>query len=545
MDCDTNPLGTEYKINFSRGKNMNVNKFRKIGLAVATSLFVSFGASAALVTQNFSAIENTDFGSIGTFVDIRGETNLGAFFIRVDISDPQSSQVQNFFDANSALTGSFSYNTDAPLRPGFSSSYVAESVSVSVVNPITNETIMTESNLPTISTRTYGEVNDFGFSTFSVGSNNFSLNSESDNVNIGFSNLNTGDDSLDMDAPSDNFTQFFTGDNSVFSGLSSETLALADAFNIATPTQYTDLDFFGSVTVENDLSDISSLPSELVQTTISNFSVLSSLIILGTNCDSNCGRIENGAEFIDFNLIEFATSGAFDVTLGDSPPPPANDAQTIFTNFVNSGELPEVETPGVFELPDFSASDSSVRNLIRLGNGEESEELVSELTIFDSFFFVNTPVVADTPIVFDPIVATAYDFQVSGQQEQNFFASVTFPQIGNDSAFALYVYDEFGDKSFLANIDAGVLFTLPDFTSHFEVAGINPDLELDPNDPFAFPVLLTFTNTGLVDVMMTPIGFDNTVIAPEPPTAVNAPPLSALFGLSIFGMLLVSRKRNR
>ncbi len=126
----------------------------------------------------------------------------------------------------------------------------------------------------------------------------------------------------------------------------------------------------------------------------------------------------------------------------------------------------------------------------------------------DGFRF-NDVDVSDPDVMqfFDPDPAIGYDYLVTGSK----FASVLLPAVG-ESDYELYLWD--GGWSFDANLTAGVEHEFaPGGVARFAIRGIDPNANLDPEDPTAFVTGLTFTDPGEVDVTMT-------AYVPEPTTCL-------------------------
>ena len=127
-------------------------------------------------------------------------------------------------------------------------------------------------------------------------------------------------------------------------------------------------------------------------------------------------------------------------------------------------------------------------------------------------------------IIFDPEVAVGYSYEIIQGGEENSFSSVQLPSVSGEETYELWIPNQDGTallrEAFSLEND---LFSF-DFTGlgyvvdYFEVTGISESLALAPNDPLAFPTLLTFANSGIVELEQTPITvfFDEQRRVPEP-----------------------------
>ncbi|RSV52928.1 PEP-CTERM sorting domain-containing protein [Sphingomonas sp. ABOLD] len=120
----------------------------------------------------------------------------------------------------------------------------------------------------------------------------------------------------------------------------------------------------------------------------------------------------------------------------------------------------------------------------------------------------------------DPIVATGYDFEVGAGSPD--ILSALFPDLGDPDGYTIYLLSDLATP-FATGVGAGGPPFLVDFAaiggvSGFRIAGIDPALGLDPDNPNAFVTGLTFEVTGptMVDLTQTPIRFDTDSTVPEP-----------------------------
>jgi len=127
-------------------------------------------------------------------------------------------------------------------------------------------------------------------------------------------------------------------------------------------------------------------------------------------------------------------------------------------------------------------------------------------------------------VFIDPPSAIGYDYEVEGAN----FASVLLPTVG-DGDYSLYLWD--GSEFVFDQVLVGGqehLFA-PDGVGQFRIGGIEPEAEIDPDDPTAFMTGVSFTGPGPVDVTMT-------AIVPEPTT---------LFLLAVASGAFLCRRKRR
>ena len=133
-------------------------------------------------------------------------------------------------------------------------------------------------------------------------------------------------------------------------------------------------------------------------------------------------------------------------------------------------------------------------------------------------------------IWFDPEVTFGYLYDVDGVNVTSLAlpSESTVPQIGQ---YQLELFNGF-DFELAALLEPGDIFDFAGLgVDRFRITNIDTGLQLDPNDPAAFPVGLTFANAGQVQLTITPL----TAAIPEPGSA------SLLMSL----LLLASVRRRR
>ena len=129
-------------------------------------------------------------------------------------------------------------------------------------------------------------------------------------------------------------------------------------------------------------------------------------------------------------------------------------------------------------------------------------------------------------IWFDPEVTTGYLYDVDGVN----VTSVTLPSELTVAQLGQYQLELFNgiDFELAALLDPGETF---DFAAlgvdRFRITNIDTGLQLDPADPAAFPIGLTFANTGQVQLSITPL----TNAIPEPSSSVLIASLVLMVGI--------------
>lgn len=153
------------------------------------------------------------------------------------------------------------------------------------------------------------------------------------------------------------------------------------------------------------------------------------------------------------------------------------------------------------------------------------------------------------PIWFDPILAIGYDIEILGGEVDEIFLP---PTPFDDSIEVLY--HDGSDFISLGDFESGEMVDasdIPDGVTLIRIADLDESLVLDPLDPAAFAVGLTFRNVvGIgnsptaVQVTMTPLLNQTAPPPPNPnPGFVPEPATLTLFGLA--GLVLLPRQRRR
>lgn len=135
----------------------------------------------------------------------------------------------------------------------------------------------------------------------------------------------------------------------------------------------------------------------------------------------------------------------------------------------------------------------------------------------------------------DPDVATGYVYVTDGA-----FGSVTAPTLltVNDSdGFMLHWVDIFGAHSEI--LLAGQTYNFSENVSEFTLDGIDPLLGLDPTDNTAFTLGVSFKDVGTYVTQNPLVTFIPDI------TSVPEPSSIALFGLTIFGLSSIRRKKKQ
>lgn len=202
------------------------------------------------------------------------------------------------------------------------------------------------------------------------------------------------------------------------------------------------------------------------------------------------------------------------VTFGNGGQPQFTDTPTlseIFDDFQTGGALPEAEIPGVFELPDEPPEGETIDvPPIELDVGGEPVTFDPG----DPFWFDDLPAEAREEILADPELAVGYDYRIADPADGQAFATLRAPSVKGDTSYDLIVFNTAGERQPATTIEAGEKVNLEaayDFpVTRFVIKDIDPQAKLDPEDGQAFPLAVSFTQDGAVDMQQTPLvrGFE-------------------------------------
>jgi hypothetical protein len=143
--------------------------------------------------------------------------------------------------------------------------------------------------------------------------------------------------------------------------------------------------------------------------------------------------------------------------------------------------------------------------------------------------------VGSQTIFIDPLVAIGYFLQ-TGEGNPN-FKTVTLPIIAGTNSFTIILPD--GEQITVAAGQSFDFTTLANYlngTSSFRIEGINPESGVNPDDPLAFVLGLSFVSDGDFTGTMTPI----TAAIPEPSTWAMM-----ILGFAGVGFVTYRRKSRR
>jgi len=287
---------------------------------------------------------------------------------------------------------------------------------------------------------------------------------------------------------------------------------------------YTDLDLEG-----NPAGDLGQLFSaNTIRQTSSIGSFVDTRVASGDN--PNAFSIEPFADIVDALEDDQVTSTLANQTLSG----PGDVTHGFLWNFsLNAGESEQLEivTEGTFTAvvaPDFQSSDPD------------------DPTPSFNFDVSDPPIIGDRPVWYDPAVAIGYEYAIE-DFGNNAFAEVYLPFFG-DGEYTLIILDEdhplFGEEIIVDAADVSGDEPIPSFdltyidefddlrgARAFQILGIEPFVEIDPEDPTGFPTGLTFIDSDFTS-------FSQTAIIPEPASLVLA-------GLAGAVMLLRPGRRRR
>lgn len=118
----------------------------------------------------------------------------------------------------------------------------------------------------------------------------------------------------------------------------------------------------------------------------------------------------------------------------------------------------------------------------------------------------------------DPPVAVGYDYGLSSESETQTFMSMVIGTDVGDGLYEVSWYDEAAGQYMSAEVGVGEMVSFGDLGSYwFSVYGIEPEAQLDPEDPLAFVTGVTFREAGPVSITQSP--FTQDYIAPQVPEA--------------------------
>lgn len=235
-------------------------------------------------------------------------------------------------------------------------------------------------------------------------------------------------------------------------------------------------------------------------------------IVLRNRADTGSGNFD-----IDFRYqqLQWTTGDASDGTggLGGTPASAGYDAG----NGVHFLTLPGSRTENVLALASTSNVDGSTPGLwtFAVRNGETpgaspSNPLMPVLVEQGYSFDFN--VQANTVYFIDPLVAVGYDYQLSAADGQS-FASVVVSTSAGDGVYRLSIWNGSGFEQ-VDELSVNETYNFTGTVTRFRIDGIEVEAGLDPANPLAFVTGVSFTQTGAVNVLQTPI----TVSVPEPAT---------------------------
>ena len=216
-----------------------------------------------------------------------------------------------------------------------------------------------------------------------------------------------------------------------------------------------------------------------------------------------------------------------DDTDGDGRADLASDvSMALSRSFVlGAGETQTFTTATLFGVP---GGDSD-----QPGSSEDLPLLPASFTPVGGFVFdIPTPVPPGAMYWIDPEIAVGYTYEVEGAE----FASVQAPSLDAipDNDGYMLLFD--GMEVALA---PGEIYEFAAGVSMFQILGIDPDLEIDPDNPLGFVTGVSFANiTSDVRVVQTAVRYEI-----DGPEAVPLP-ASVLFLLGGLGTLTAFRRKR-
>ncbi len=145
---------------------------------------------------------------------------------------------------------------------------------------------------------------------------------------------------------------------------------------------------------------------------------------------------------------------------------------------------------------------ASITGGVEVGADPRVPLLPAAITPAGAFVFESVTVTANIPWFFDPVVAIGYDYEVT---EGPLVVEVTVMPVGDQTEFLISVPGVFEDQPITAEVPFDLRPWVSEGVSAFAITGIDPSAGLDPTDPTAFVTGLTFAQDGVVSLTMTPI----------------------------------------
>ncbi len=239
--------------------------------------------------------------------------------------------------------------------------------------------------------------------------------------------------------------------------------------------------------------------------------------VLRNRSDTGAGNFDIEYRYGQLQWTTGDASGGTD-GLGGTPAQAGFDAGDN-TNFLT---LPGSRTSEVLNLQNLSNLLTPVPGLwsfaIRSGElpGSTPENPLLPIVTEDGFLFNFNIGDLNRPIFIDPVVAIGYDYIVDSGPN---FASVLLPTGIGDDLYDLWTFDSLLNDF----VDSGIILAGGDTynfgaggVNRFRILGIEPNAELDPNDPTAFVTGLTFTSTGQIQLRQVPITQNTDIQTPRP-----------------------------